>query len=383
MYSINIIRSSMNKKNASQITFVFSLGRMEKLGNKDYAEEFFYSYHLFKKNFENVKIFEFQNNNRKLLVLLDKVLRKITNLPIYLDVAQNKHNFNSLKDNDYIIFGNDRLAISSLFMIRKINKSKNLNSSFFVMGLFAKKKGNLFTNKLQKVIMLALFKHFTNLLFLSKGELEAAVELFPEFKNKFTFIPFSIDTKFWNVDYSESNQKKEKILFIGNDGRRDYKKVIQIAKNLPNYQFTFITSQIDPSDLISSNVELINGNWNLSLLNDTQIKKHYSEAKFTIIPLIDSFQPSGQSVALQSMATGTPVIISKTRGFWSPADFNHNDEIFFVDDNSLENWTSFIEEIYDNESLLKNVSLNGKSLVQKKYNLEVFYKLVVEQLKLN
>ena len=36
----------------------------------------------------------------------------------------------------------------------------------------------------------------------------------------------------------------------------------------------------------------------------------------TIIPLKNSIQPSGQSVALQSMACGTPVVITETFGFW-------------------------------------------------------------------
>ena len=44
------------------------------------------------------------------------------------------------------------------------------------------------------------------------------------------------------------------------------------------------------------------------------IEMNAQESKITIIPLKNTLQPSGQSVALQSMANGTPVLISKTDG---------------------------------------------------------------------
>ena len=34
------------------------------------------------------------------------------------------------------------------------------------------------------------------------------------------------------------------------------------------------------------------------------------------MPLVETLQPSGQSVALQSMSMGLPVLITKTEGFW-------------------------------------------------------------------
>ena len=51
-------------------------------------------------------------------------------------------------------------------------------------------------------------------------------------------------------------------------------------------------------------------------IDDLELRNIYQNAKLTIIPLKDSLQPSGQSVALQSIACGTPVIITHTSGFW-------------------------------------------------------------------
>ena len=44
----------------------------------------------------------------------------------------------------------------------------------------------------------------------------------------------------------------------------------------------------------------------------------------------ESLQPSGQSVALQSIACGTPVLITKTGGFWDNKNFKDKDNIFFA-----------------------------------------------------
>ena len=82
---------------------------------------------------------------------------------------------------------------------------------------------------------------------------------------------------------------------------------------MPDYNFKIITEKL--LDIKYDNVDLISGNWNKQILSDSEIKKFYIESFLTLIPLKNSFQPSGQSVALQSMSVGTPVLITNTNGF--------------------------------------------------------------------
>ena len=70
----------------------------------------------------------------------------------------------------------------------------------------------------------------------------------------------------------------------------------------------------------------------------------YKKALITIIPLKDSFQPSGQSVCLQSMCVGTPVLISKTKGVWDTNLFKDQENIYFAD-NSISDWSQKIDKI--------------------------------------
>jgi glycosyltransferase involved in cell wall biosynthesis len=184
-------------------------------------------------------------------------------------------------------------------------------------------------------------------------------------------VPFSINTDFWSS--SGNTKNKEGILFIGNDGNRDFKKVISIAKKMPELKFTFLTESIQQSVSLPKNVKLIKGHWNKSVLTDLEVKKLYEDSKISIIPLHDSLQPSGQSVAMQSMAMGVPVMISKTRGFWDTDNFLDGKNILLLENNSVENWVKTINEIYDNSDTLNLLALNANELVRTQYDMRKFY----------
>ena len=105
----------------------------------------------------------------------------------------------------------------------------------------------------------------------------------------------------------------------------------------------------------------------------------YQKARLTIIPLKDSLQPSGQSVALQSIACGTPVLITETEGFWDKKNFKHNENIFFAKDNQLQTWVNDIQNILNlNENQMKEIILYGKKTISSHYDLKKFSQKVEE-----
>ena len=88
--------------------------------------------------------------------------------------------------------------------------------------------------------------------FLKQGEYNYAKNKFNKFSDK--FIPFSIDTDFWK---GNKKRKRQKILFIGNDGKR-----IMIAINLAKIrelEFTFVTKKIAKEDYVKQ----YRAKWNL------------------------------------------------------------------------------------------------------------------------
>ena len=368
------------KSNKSLITYVFGFGRSDLiLSNKLYANEFFYGYHDFVNEYKDINYIEFEANIKKrilskLLFFLSKVLRKVTKLSFFFENICTYKNFKKLYHTKNIILTNDRIGLSALpllmiYKIFKINKS-----SVIVMGLLAKDTNNFLSHVIQRIFLNLFFLTVDNFIFLSKSECNQAKVSYKKFKEKFIFIPFSIDTGFWQRDNEIVNEKSEKIIFIGNDGRREYDLVLEIAKSLPEYEFSLITSNIKRNEIKSKNVTLYEGQWNKQLLSDGELRDLYLEAKLSIIPIKNSYQPSGQSVALQSMSMGIPVMITDTVGFWDKDLFKNNENIFFVSKNNLNTWIEEIRRVLNDKELINYVSNKSKNITSEIYNSENFYK---------
>ena len=73
------------------------------------------------------------------------------------------------------------------------------------------------------------------------------------------------------------------------------------------------------------------------------------------------------------MSMGVPVLITKTKGFWDPEIFKHNKNIYFVSENSVEDWVSSIKYCLENYKNTIEISTNAKTLVEEEYNLDIFY----------
>ena len=364
-------------------TFVFGFGRKEKLTSNDFqAKEFFYGYEYFTKK-NNTLIIEmehFEHKGNKFLSFFDRVIRKLTELPIYTKDILSLKNFLILKKTDKLILTTELLGLSLLPLILLTKLFRNIDIYVIVMGLFGRNPSNKLILLFQRTTIGLLSKVVTNYIFIGKGEFLEAQRQNIKIKSKFVYMPFSVDTNFWSPPKNHNLKDNNEILFVGNDGKRDYKLLLKIAETLEDFNFTIITNQIKNCEL--ENVNLVQGNWGKGILTDQQMKKFYQNSLITIIPIRETFQPSGQSVALQSIACGTPVLISKTSGFWDKDLFKDGDNIFFVKENNTNSWEVEINKLYKNKSALENCSLNGIKTVKEHLDLTKFsqnlYRLVTE-----
>ena len=364
----------MNKN----ITYVFLSGRKKRLdGNFNDAEEFFYSYLYFKKNNYHTELIEFSHNKgpiNRIFQFIDKILRKLTKLPFFMSDILIYKNTKKLLKSDHVVLTSDRIACSILpLLLLNSLRIKKTNFSCVILGLFQHKDVDGIRRSLQRILIRIILKTCDNFIFLGKGEFEYAINEHPHYKNKFNFVPFCVDTNFWKVNQG-TKTNKEGILFVGNDGNRLYDLVLKLGEEFPKIKFKLITSNINEKIIKTKNVTLIKGHWQSNEITDSVLKKYYQESRLTIIPIKNTLQPSGQSVALQSMANGTPVVISKTDGFWSYDDFVDNENIFFVAENSTEIWKNKIKDLYHDEKILNEVSTKAAKTIQNKFHLEIFHK---------
>ena len=77
------------------------------------------------------------------------------------------------------------------------------------------------------------------------------------------------------------------------------------------------------------------------------------------------------------MATETPVIITKTSGFWSQDDFVHKENIYFTNSNDLEGWKNAIDSLYEDKDMYQSISSNSRNLIEKKYNSDNFNSILI------
>lgn len=360
-----------------KITFVFQSGRIQRLNNEKvtYSKEFFYAFHNFKKEFVKVNIIEFYASNtviNKILKEFSNMLRYITTIPFYFEKIININNLVTFKNSDHIIFTNQRVAFTSFPLLQIVRIfNKDIESSVFIMGLFVTQSKNKVRILLRKILINILLRKNTNIIFLGLGEYNFAQKHYSKFSYKYTFLPFPVDIDFWKS--TKSNITRDKILFIGNDGKRDYEKVISIANSMEDFSFIFVSNNIEKQKLIHNNVQILEGSWAQNKLSDLEIKKIYEKSFVTLIPLVESNQPSGQSVALQSMAVGVPVIISKTHGFWDLDKFHNNENILFIEDNEIDSWITQIVNLKDKPNNVRTITINALKTVEENYDLLQFY----------
>lgn len=358
------------------ISYVFKSGRKEDYINETVrAKDFFYGMYSFKDNNE-IQIFEFTNEIEQhsfVLNIVDKFLRKISRIPFSISQILRRSNIQKLLKSDILFLVNESVCFSLLPLLIYNKKFKKIEVNIFLMGISVLKQKNSLINKLQNFTIKMLFSCSTNIYFLGEGEKKYCENLFPKFINKFKYVPFSVDVEFWNVETNHDIQKRSGVLFVGNDLNRDYELLLKIAAEINELEFTFVTQQIKQNENLPKNIKILNSDMYQKIISDVELRSIYRSCKLVILPLKNTYQPSGQSVALQSMSCSTPVLISNTNGLWDKTNLVNNENIFLIQPNTLDSWVKKIREFYHNDELLNKVSYNALINVKSNYNLENFY----------
>ena len=360
-----------------KITYIFYQGRKEKIVNKTYqALDHYYLVNNFISEGYPVEIIELNqkpNKINRLFYYYDRILNKFLSIPSYSHMVCSLKNYNILKNSDRIFIINESVGFSVLpiLILLKIFRRKQVN--FFVMGLFSKKIRYEFLSVFHNLLIRLLVFCVDNLFFLGKGEYDRANNLISNSK-KFYFTGFSIDTNFWKLS-GDVVKKNNQILFVGNDGNRNIDLLNNLADKMKQFNFLVISNLLEDNQ-IKQNLKILKGHWNSNEITDVDLRRHYEESVITIIPLKNSYQPSGQSVALQSMSLGVPVIISKTKGFWDPDSFINNEHLIIVENENIDEWENKIIETVSNQELMDSISKKSSEKINVEHNLKVyFYKI--------
>lgn len=216
----------------------------------------------------------------------------------------------------------------------------------------------------------ALLAQCNAVLALGRGEHEFLRRLFPEAAARVHFVPFGIDTAFWRP--AADVPRDRAFLFVGNDPNRDFDLVASIVRGRPDLAFRIVSSNGRLLRLQAPHAEHWMGDWRRATLSDDDMRRLYQRSAAVFLPLRESLQPSGQSVALQALACGTPVLITRTAGFWEPERWVHKEHAYFVDGGTVEAWSRALDEVAAQEGLRSRLAASGSALVREHYSIDGF-----------
>ena len=171
-------------------------------------------------------------------------------------------------------------------------------------NFFLRTPQNIFFSK-KKLFKNAL-KNLDHLFFSVKKIWKNAYLFLELMKEKQVYLDLELIIIFWKpIDL----QKNIDVFSLGSDVHRNYEIFNKINLDL---KFLFLTKR--GKNLVKKkNYSLLGGSKNEPLISDKEIRDFYSKSKIVVVSLHDTYQPSGQSVTLQAMACGKPVILTKIR----------------------------------------------------------------------
>ncbi|WPD22738.1 MAG: glycosyltransferase family 4 protein [Candidatus Electrothrix scaldis] len=192
-----------------------------------------------------------------------------------------------------------------------------------------------------------------------EGELEAMQERFQIPSERIQVNCFGVDECFWTPGSNE--QQGDYILAVGNDSRRDYELLVQSAQHIER-KIKILTKRPLPPNL-PENVEQLQGSWHTREVSDADLRDLYRKAFCVAVLLTDSIQPSGQSVTLQAMACGTPVILTQTKGVWEKSELQHGKNILFTEAGNAQHFAETARMLSRDPGMRENLSKAGREYI--------------------
>lgn len=199
------------------------------------------------------------------------------------------------------------------------------------------------------------------------GELEDFHRLDPELGGRVHVVPFGVDGGFWTP---AGDATGETVLAIGNDGHRDWETLVSAARSLTERVLVF-TRHPAPDDL-PVNVTWQPADWYRELLSDGEIRDLFRHAAVVVVPVTDVPQPSGQSVTLQAMACGRPVVLSRTRGLWDPEALSDGKNVVLVEPGNPQELARSVRALLDDRGRAEAIGRAARAAVLQDASVETY-----------
>ena len=267
-----------------------------------------------------------------------------------------------------LVFGSSLIYLMPLKIIFR-NKTKFILFNIYLNRLILANK-----NKFLKYWLIKfLIKKMDKIICPSNIQKKYLIDNYNFPKKKISFIPLGIDINFHK--YISDEKRHDFILSVGSDDGRNYKSVLKTAQLCPNLKFVIVCGQKNMVGIekkeISKNVEIF------YYISSKKLRKLYQEARiFLMSTYPDKYNKgadcSGQTVLLDVMASGLPIIANKKDYLSDYAESNR--EIIITNTNSPLEFKRKIELLLSNNELRINLAQASRKKVEDNFTTKIMAK---------
>jgi len=294
-------------------------------------------------------------------------LSPLSDFGIEADFKEFKNKFLSFRLRHFFSYfltqGYDLVFGSSLLftvIFKKIFRSRR-KFVLFNLGITRTLSANKNSFKLRLIRW--LLKEIDAIVCLASTQVEYLKKEFPFLKGKLFFVPLGVDVNFYKPNFEN---RKKYFLSVGRDNGRDYKTVVETAFLMPEDEFHIVCSE---RNLIGvDNVPL-----NVKIFYDidvSELNKKYHEAQGLLLithddSFLDGSDCSGQTVLLDAMACGLPVIASRKKYL---NDYTEEGEgVLLVDFYNPNDVREKIQKLGD-KTFSEKIAKNARKKVEEKFS---------------
>lgn len=340
-----------------KIAFVHHAGRMERLARVGLGEspsEFFYGAIELARRGIGVTQYEVHSTTKNRVVQTVGALipRRWTPVKTEVGLISNvRHLLDALNEHDCVVAtaGNLAFALAGWGLIGALRKPL----IGIQCGLLDYQHGWW-----RKWITKRLLSRMSTILF-GDAELEPMRRTFSMRKAAIEVNQFGVDTEFWTPPPLQVTGGY--VLAVGSDGRRDYETLCAAAGDLA-LPVKIVTRKPLP-EILPPNVTVVKGSWHRPAVDDVELRELYRNAACVIVPLKETLQPSGQSVTLQAMSCGRPVILTRTMGLWKQDMLEHGRNVLFAKAGMPGELADHLRLLSSNPELAKTIGKAARNTV--------------------
>lgn len=169
------------------------------------------------------------------------------------------------------------------------------------------------------------------------------------------------------------------MLSVGLDRCRDFSSLFRAARSLPHITFRVITSRGRFANVrLPPNVQVL---YDLPIL---EVASHYAACRFVVLPVHDSPYSFATTTALDVMAIGKAVVLSRTRAVgqngygYALMDGEH---CRFVSVGDLDALTRAISELWAEPALCKELGWRAQAQVLQLFDTRILARRLAEVFK--